>query len=243
VVDGKGEYHTLPFTIECRAKLDSKDRFNILVACNPKSASTHWELYTHAGRGTLALYMPGRGGDYDSKVNICDGKWHNLVASVDDKLVTLWIDGKNVFEKPTGAAGRDRHANVESIAFGRLVEGTIGCDGLIDDARLSRGVMKPRKGDSPRLRMDNTLGLWSFDDLGSCRRPRQSARRVQARPPAAQQRRQPALAGVRQSRAHLRLLRQAGVAVHEANRCPNSSPPSPAWTAASKATGGIKTTR
>ena len=167
LVDGKGEYHTLPFTIECRAKLDSKDRFNILVACNPKSASTHWELYTHAGRGTLALYMPGRGGDYDSGVNICDGKWHNLVASVDDKLVTLWIDGKNVFEKPTGAAGEMRHANVESIAFGRLVEGTIGCDGLIDDARLSRGVMKPRKGDSPRLRMDNTLALWSFDDLGT----------------------------------------------------------------------------
>jgi hypothetical protein len=108
LVDGKGEYHTLPFTIECRAKLDSKDHFNILVACNPKSASTHWELYTHAGRGTLALYMPGRGGDYDSKVNICDGKWHNLVASVDDKLVTLWIDGKNVFEKPTGAAGEHR---------------------------------------------------------------------------------------------------------------------------------------
>jgi len=167
LVDGKGEYHTLPFTIECRAKLDSKDRFNILVACNPKSASTHWELYTHAGRGTLALYMPGHGSDYDSGVNICDGQWHNLVASVDDKLVTLWIDGKNVFEKPTGAAGEMRHANVESIAFGRLVEGTIGCDGLIDDARLSRGVMKPRKGDSPRLRMDNTLALWSFDDLGT----------------------------------------------------------------------------
>jgi azurin len=167
LVDGKGEYHTLPFTIECRAKLDSKDRFNILVACNPKSASTHWELYTHAGRGTLAIYMPGRGGDYDSGVNICDSQWHNLVASVDDKLVTLWIDGKNVFEKPTGAAGEMRHANVESIAFGRLVEGAIGCDGLIDDARLSRGVMKPRKGDSPRLRMDNTLALWSFDDLGT----------------------------------------------------------------------------
>lgn len=168
LADGKGEYHTLPFTIECRAKLDSKDRYNILVACNPKSADTHWELYTHAKRGTLALYMPGRGGDYDSKVDICDGKWHNLVASVSAELVTLWVDGKMVFEKPTGKKdGLVIHAGVESIAFGRLVEGSIGCDGLIDDARLSRGVMKPRKGDSPRLRMDNTLGLWSFDDLGT----------------------------------------------------------------------------
>jgi len=167
LLDGKPEFHTLPFTIECRAKLESKDRFNILVACNPKSASTHWELYTHAGRGTLALYLPGRGGDYDSGVDLCDGQWHNLVASVSEEMVTLWVDGKMVFEKPTAPAGPVRHAKVESIAFGRLVEGTIGCDGIIDDVRLSRGVMKPRPGNAPRLRMDNTLGLWSFDDLGS----------------------------------------------------------------------------
>ncbi len=167
VIDGKPDFHTLPFSIECRTKLDRKERYNILVACNPKSASTHWELYTHAGRGTLALYMAGRGGDYDSKINICDGKWHNLVASVSDQLVTLWIDGKNVFEKPTGTAGPVKPASAENISFGRLVEGTIGCDGLVDDVRLSRGVMKPRPGNAPRLRMDNTLGLWSFDDLGA----------------------------------------------------------------------------
>ncbi|MEQ1839442.1 MAG: plastocyanin/azurin family copper-binding protein, partial [Verrucomicrobiales bacterium] len=166
-VDGKGEYHTFPFTIECRAKLESKDRYNILVACNPKSASTHWELYTHAGRGTLALYLPGRGGDYDSGVNICDQQWHNLAASVSEESVILWVDGKIVLEKPTDPAGPVSHANVESLAFGRLVEGTIGCDGIVDDVRLSRGVMKPRPGNAPRLRMDNTLGLWSFDDLAS----------------------------------------------------------------------------
>ncbi len=179
---GKADYRTLPFTIECRARLDSKNSYNILVACNPKSDSTHWELYTHAGSGTLALYMPGRGGDYDSKVDICDGKWHDLVASVDDKMVTLWIDRKMVFEKATGAPGKVNDAPVESnrvqsetqqgtmaekIAFGRLVEGGLGCDGVIDDVRLSRGVMKPRPGDAPRLRMDNTIGLWSFDDLGA----------------------------------------------------------------------------
>ncbi|HCN76474.1 MAG TPA: heme-binding domain-containing protein [Verrucomicrobiales bacterium] len=168
LLDGKGEYHTLPFTIECRARLDSKERYNILVACNPKSADTHWELYTHAGRGTLALYMPGRGGDYDSKVNICDGQWHDIVASVSAELATLWVDGKMVLEKPTGKKdGLVIHAGVESIAFGRLVEGTLGCDGVIDDVRLSRGVMKPRKGGAPRQRMDNTLEIWHFDDLGS----------------------------------------------------------------------------
>jgi azurin len=158
-------YRSLPLTIECRAKLTDKDRYNILIASDAKSSATHWELYTHAKRGTLALYLPGRGGDFDSKVDVCDGQWHNLLASIDEKTVTLWIDGKQVLEKPvqpiTGSA------QPGGLAFGRLVEGTLGCDGLIDDARISRGVMKPRKGDFPRLRMDNTLGLWDFDNLAA----------------------------------------------------------------------------
>ncbi|MDH4477889.1 MAG: plastocyanin/azurin family copper-binding protein [Verrucomicrobiaceae bacterium] len=158
-------YRSLPLTIECRAKLTDKDRYNILIASDAKSSATHWELYTHAKRGTLALYLPGRGGDFDSKVDVCDGQWHNLLASIDEKNVTLWIDGKQVLEKPvqplTGSA------QTGGLAFGRLVEGTLGCYGLIDDARISRGVMKPRKGDFPRLRMDNTLGLWDFDNLAA----------------------------------------------------------------------------
>lgn len=163
VVDGDAEYAKLPITIECRAKLNGKQGYNILVASEMKSSATHWELYTHAGRGTLALFMPGRGGDYDSKVDMCDGKWHDFLASIDDKSVILWIDGKQVFEKPvqplkgTPTAGH--------IAFGSLVDHSIGCDGILDDVRLSRGVMKPRKGSAPRLRMDNTLGLWDFDNL------------------------------------------------------------------------------
>jgi len=165
VVDGDAEYAKLPFTVECRAKLDGKKGYNILVASETKSSATHWELYTHAGRGTLALYMPGRGGDFDSKVDVCDGKWHDCIASVDEKSVVLWIDGKQVFEKPVQALkGTPKPGG---LAFCRLVEGNIGCDGIIDDVRLSRGVMKPRKGNAPRMRMDNTLGLWDFDNLSS----------------------------------------------------------------------------
>ena len=163
VVDGDPEYSKLPFTVECRAKLDGKKDYNILVASEMKSSATHWELYTHAGRGTLALFMPGRGGDFDSKVDVCDGKWHDFIASVDEKSVVLWIDGKQVFEKPVQALkGTPKPGG---LTFCRLVEGNIGCDGIIDDVRLSRGVMKPRKGNAPRMRMDNTLGLWDFDNL------------------------------------------------------------------------------
>jgi azurin len=163
VVEGNTEYQKPPLTIECRAKLNGKKGYNILVASEPKSSPTHWELYTHAVRGTLALYIPGRGGDYDSGVDICDGQWHDLLASFDGQNVALWIDGKQVLEKPLPSAKNNTTAG--GLAFGRLVEGTIGCDGAIDDVRLSRGVMKPRKTIAPRLRMDNTLGIWDFDNL------------------------------------------------------------------------------
>ncbi|WP_395748990.1 LamG-like jellyroll fold domain-containing protein [Prosthecobacter sp.] len=156
-------FRSLPLTIECRAKLDSKDRYNILIASDAKSSATHWELYTHAKHGTLALFMPGRGGDFDSQINICDGKWHDLLASIDEKNVILWIDGKQVLEKPVKPLTGTPKAG--GISFGKLVDGTLDCDGLIDDARISRGAMKPRKANGPRLRMDNTLGLWDFDNL------------------------------------------------------------------------------
>ncbi len=164
VLEGDARFHTLPFSVECRAKLESKESYNILVACNPKSTSTHWELYTHAKRGTLALYLPGRGGDYDSGMDVCDGKWHDFCVSVEETQVTIWIDRKKVSEIPLRPAGPERPAKGEKIAFGRLVEGGLACSGLVDDVRISRGVMRPRPGNTPRERMDNTLALWSFDD-------------------------------------------------------------------------------
>jgi hypothetical protein len=163
MVEVDAEYSKLPFTVECRTRLDGKGGFNILVASEMKSSATHWELYTMAKSGTLALYMPGRGGNYDSKIDVCDGRWHDLLASADEKSVVLWIDGKQVFERQVQPlTGKPQPG---SLAFGRLVEGTIGCDGILDDVRISRGAMKPRKGGAPRQRMDNTLGLWSFDNL------------------------------------------------------------------------------
>ena len=167
--EGGEAFTKLPFTVECRARLDGKKGFSILVAAEVKASATHWELYTHAGRGTLALYLPGRGGDFDSKVAVCDGQWHDFLASVDDQKVVLWIDGKVVLEKPVQPLRGEPKPG--GLAFGRLVEGGLGCDGVIDDVRISRGAMKPRKGGAPRQRMDNTLGVWDFDDLDALTGP------------------------------------------------------------------------
>ena len=162
LVEGKAEYRTRPFTIECRAKIESKKAFNILVACDPKASNDHWEFYTHAGSGMLALFQPGFGGDFKSKRDVCDGKWHYLRAVVELKHVRLFVDGEQVLDAPS--TRKPDKALPGGLAFGRLVEGGLGCAGLIDDVRLSTGVrdikgvpQEPAKADA------QTLGLWSFD--------------------------------------------------------------------------------
>ncbi len=164
VVDGKAEYRSRPFTIECRARLENKKAFNILVACDPKASGDHWELYTHAGSGQLALYQPGLGGDFKSRRDICDGAWHYLAAVVDKKQVRLYVDGGQVLDAPI--TQKPAKAVPGGLAFGRLVEGGLGCAGLIDDVRFSSGAREIKGVPSaPAQADDQTQGLWSFDAL------------------------------------------------------------------------------
>ena len=163
------DFFRWPFTVELRCRIAGKKQFNILAAGGPKSSPRHWEIYSYAGSGKFSVYLPGRGGEYVSPADLADGQWHDLLISFSDDAVTLWVDGREVLtRKPPAAAGGPAP---DKVAIGQLVDGSLGCEGLIDDVRVSRGVMKPRKVDGPRARMDNTLALWSFDELGAVQVP------------------------------------------------------------------------
>ncbi|MFM8470378.1 MAG: LamG-like jellyroll fold domain-containing protein, partial [Limisphaerales bacterium] len=163
VEEGKAAYRELPITIELRAQVHSRNGFNILVACDPKSSSQHWELYTYSGSGVFSLYMPGRGGEFKSAANICDGQWHALAAIIESARVRLFVDGKQVLDAPAKPLSGTPHPG--GIAFGRLVEGGLGCDGLLDDIRISKGVREITGVPKEPLKSDaQTIGLWNFDD-------------------------------------------------------------------------------
>ncbi|HUR46936.1 MAG TPA: LamG-like jellyroll fold domain-containing protein, partial [Candidatus Saccharimonadales bacterium] len=170
VVEGKPEYRTRPFTIESRARLNSRTSFNILVASETKASGEHWELYTYAGSGVLSLYQPGRGGDFRTDVNICDGQWHYLAAVVEPERVRLFVDGKLVKSAP--AKPLQGMPIAGGLAFGTLVERSIGCDGVVDDVRFSRGVREISTTPTEPLKSDaETIGLWNFDHLKADTRP------------------------------------------------------------------------
>ncbi|WLD11726.1 ThuA domain-containing protein [Planctellipticum variicoloris] len=162
---GREEYHQPPLTVDCWAKLLSKQSYNILAAQELKSSATHWELFTMPGSGQLTAYLPGYKPDHvRSQVDVADGKWHHVGMVFEPARVRLFVDGQQVadqaveFQKGQTVAG--------GIAFGQLVGREIGCDGFVDEARLTRGVrdlsVVPDKAPAVDPR---TLGLWRFDEL------------------------------------------------------------------------------
>jgi len=162
VVPGKEEFRTLPLSIECWAKLNSTARFNILAASDTKASGEHWELYTYTGSGDLSLYLPGRGGNFKASAPVCDDRWHHLAAIITEDSVQLFVDGKQVLEK--GTTPLQGHKMPGDFAIGRLVEGGIACDGLIDDVRVSSGRRDFSKIPTSALERDEfTIRLWSLD--------------------------------------------------------------------------------
>src|SRR5262249_30785254 len=98
-------------------------------------------------------------------VDICDAKWHHLAMTFDGRTVELFIDGKKVREPPVRM--KDGLKPVPGpLTIGQVVAGKqrIGCDGLIDDVRISRVVRTITVVPETPLTHDPvTLGLWRFD--------------------------------------------------------------------------------
>jgi type 1 glutamine amidotransferase len=165
--NGDERYRTPPLTVECWAKLRSKRGFNVLVSCDPKSSSRHWEVYSYAGSGAFSAYLPGyRPAEVASKTDICDGRWHHLAATFDGKRVALYADGRKVHEAAITPLPGGKPAP-GPLCVGQAIDagGRIGCDGLIDDVRLSRVIRKINGVPKGPLPLDaDTIGLWRFDD-------------------------------------------------------------------------------
>lgn len=176
------DHRNATVTVDCWTKLTSKEGFNILVASEPKSSATHWEMYSHAGAGHFAVYMPCRGGDYRTEVDIADGQWHHVAMLFEPGRLRLIVDGKVALDKPLPDS---KPAEAGPIAIGQLVEGGIGCAGLIDELRFTRGVREFAEvpTEAPVIderQLATTLGLWHFDKLAAGKSPDECKRKLEA---------------------------------------------------------------
>ena len=161
----KQVYGDLPMTIECWAKLKSKSGFNILVANELKASATHWELYSYTGTGALSFYVPGsRPSEIVSQVDICDGRWHHLAVIYETDRVRLFVDGERVQDQAIKAVSGE--SLVGNLAIGTLASRQIGCDGFIDEVRISQGIREISEVPVVPFTVDDqTIGLWHFNEL------------------------------------------------------------------------------
>lgn len=164
VLPANAQYSAPPLTVECLAKLDSAKGFNILVANEPKSSATHWEIYSYAGTGVLSAYMPGyTPAEIRSDAVIADGRWHHCAMTFDGRTVRLYVDGKAVKTEPV--LRQPGMAPVSGPLGVGDVPGTgIGCDGLLDEVRVSSVLRTIESIPQAPFEDDrDTLALMHFD--------------------------------------------------------------------------------
>lgn len=164
-VAGKEEFRQFPITVECWTRLSDKSSYNILVAHELKSSGTHWEMFSMAGSGNFTAYLPGFAPDHcSSSAMICDGQWHHVAMLLEPDRVRLMIDGKQVADQPHKRSGKPSEAG--GLAIGSLVDRAIGCSGVVDEVRISKGLRPIAAApDKPFVADDSTIGLWHFDSL------------------------------------------------------------------------------
>ncbi|QDV50409.1 ThuA domain-containing protein [Gimesia fumaroli] len=165
LIASKPESQPLPLSADCWVKLNQKNGFNVFLASEEKSSPAHWEMYSYARSGYFSVYLPGQGGEYKTKIDICDQKWHYVGMILEPNRLRLFVDGKQELDsalptrKSTGALSG-------KIRIGGLVENRIGSDGLIDDVRLSKGqrdfTMLPT---APMKTDGQSLYLFPFNEL------------------------------------------------------------------------------
>jgi beta-mannosidase len=161
------EYKAVPFTVELWCKLNSVDGINVLVSNEPQESDTHWELFTSQSNGNLRASLGFRHPiDLVSSGNVADGQWHYVGMTVATNKVALYVDGREAARAAgqpfIGGMTKDGFLNVGK---GRSAVRGFGCDGFIDELRISSGHRAINGIPSEPFKPDAaTVGLWHFDE-------------------------------------------------------------------------------
>ena len=135
---GTANLSALPLKASLRAKLTQSSAYNILVAHGLKSSKSHWEVFTEAGSGRLAVYIPGSApGLFVSDLVITDGNWHAIDVQISETSVVIKVDGTLALEKQCSRP--DFVPEPGDFWVGGYPPEAITCTGFIDDLRVWSG--------------------------------------------------------------------------------------------------------
>lgn len=158
-------YSEWPLTVDAWVRAEPTGRFEVFVSNQPKDSGGHWELYSYVGDGDLAVYLPGyTPSEIRSGVRVADGAWHFAGFTFDGTEVVLFLDGKEVARQRVERNDLPVRAGPLWVGAAEHPDYRVGCQGQIDELRLSRGVRDLSIApDGPSESDPATLGLWHFD--------------------------------------------------------------------------------
>jgi len=135
---GNVELASLPVRVHIRTKLTQSATYNILLAHGLKSSKSHWEVFTEAGSGRLAVYAGGSAPSlFVSDKVITDGYWHDINVQIDVSKVSLQVDGHPAQEFPSSRP--DLVPLGGDFWVGGYPPDGLTCTGFIDDLQVWSG--------------------------------------------------------------------------------------------------------
>ena len=165
------EYEKRPLTIEAWVKLNRNSwGRQVFLSYGSKNRKTHWEVYSQSGDGLLCAYLP----EYLEAPVITGfhmevGRWYHLALIMDNVKIQLYADALKVMENYITSGPAHMLAEHDQLNFGLIVggdEGIAGCDGLVDEIRISSVVRDISSVPAEPFEVDAfTLGLWHLDEV------------------------------------------------------------------------------
>ena len=155
-----GNLKERPVTFACWVKLNTLAGFNSILSVAPKTGK-HWSIYTVPNSGMVSVFMPSVG-DFQSSTPLQAGQWHYLAFRLERKSFELYVDGQKALAQtsPTELAF-DEHP----LRLGRI-DGSVGCDGAVDELSISRGTdsLAGVVPNAPATKTAESLAVFHFDN-------------------------------------------------------------------------------
>ena len=137
MLPGSPKLNAQPLKAEMLVSINNTSNYNILAAHEPKSSPRHWELFTMPGSGFLAVYLPGNQPDHlYTTTSLADGKPHTVVLHFHNNQAELFCDDRRIGTIPLNRPYSETPPHTV-FAVGTLVEGTLSCNGIIDNLRVT----------------------------------------------------------------------------------------------------------
>ena len=138
------ELNTRPITVSLWAKLPDANQYNILAAFEPKSSDAHWELFTDARTGELAVYLPKNpSGDHlrSGKV-VTDDQWHFFELLLREDSLELYADAQKLgtlaIDRPKTDTSQAAEVDAK-LSFGNLVEQSLPSPTVFGEVTITAG--------------------------------------------------------------------------------------------------------